>query len=248
MSEQAKAALRAVSETAKCCGLDKCYRPSQYQITAATLGEVSAALTALEAEADIIKIKQIDAKVCKTCGHIRGQHYDYDGQYCLHPQCECPKFEAEAEATDFAFPGPWRIDKDNSDGIEVVADDGTLICSWDYGCIPSERGGRFYEQTVTAIRATAQKIARTGEHNYAAADRLTALTAEVERLREFIGNIRFTARRDLCRAYVTVAVPGKGFWSADVATGPSEDPYGGERLFAEWDKLRAALQAPNEEG
>lgn len=60
--------------------------------------------------------------------------------------------------TNSAAPRPWRIDKDNSQGIEIVADDGNLVYVEDYGSIPDERGSGFRETMVAEIRANAYLI------------------------------------------------------------------------------------------
>jgi hypothetical protein len=57
-----------------------------------------------------------------------------------------------------AAPRPWRIDKDNAEGIEIVADNGDLVFIENWGDLPSERGAGFAEQVITQSRANAYLI------------------------------------------------------------------------------------------
>lgn len=56
-------------------------------------------------------------------------------------------------------PTPYRLEK-TRDGIEILADNGTLIYSEDFSGIPSERGSNFAEQIIHEQLATAAFIVR----------------------------------------------------------------------------------------
>lgn len=53
-------------------------------------------------------------------------------------------------------PFPWRIDKDNSEGIEVVDAVGNLVFVEDYGCFPDEMSSSQRDQITVNIRANAR--------------------------------------------------------------------------------------------
>lgn len=57
-----------------------------------------------------------------------------------------------------ASPRPWRIDRDNAQGIEIVAANGDLVAIEDFGGIPSERGMVFAEQIIESTRANFHMI------------------------------------------------------------------------------------------
>jgi hypothetical protein len=75
-----------------------------------------------------------------------------------------------------------------------------------------------------------------------AADTLTSLAQENERLREVLLNIQYYAGG---KHHITVRVPGRGFWSAEVIP---NDCNSGPEIFAAWEATRlAALAAPARE-
>ena len=63
-----------------------------------------------------------------------------------------------AQMVECAAPTPWRIDKDNAEGIEIVADNGDLVFTESWGDLPSERGVGFAEQIIIQSRANAYLI------------------------------------------------------------------------------------------
>ena len=63
-----------------------------------------------------------------------------------------------AQMVECAAPTPWRIDKDNAEGIEIVADNGDLVFTESWGDLPSERGVGFAEQIISQSRANAYLI------------------------------------------------------------------------------------------
>ena len=63
-----------------------------------------------------------------------------------------------AQMVECAAPTPWRIGKDNAEGIEIVADNGDLVFTESWGDLPSERGVGFAEQIISQSRANAYLI------------------------------------------------------------------------------------------
>lgn len=48
---------------------------------------------------------------------------------------------------------PWRIDRDNAEGIEIVAADGDLVAITNHRDIPVETDPKFREQIISRTRA-----------------------------------------------------------------------------------------------
>lgn len=48
---------------------------------------------------------------------------------------------------------PWRLDRDNAEGIEIVADDGNLVLIFNYRDIPPETAPELRDQLIAEARA-----------------------------------------------------------------------------------------------
>lgn len=62
---------------------------------------------------------------------------------------------------------PWRIDRDNNEGIEIVADDGDLVAITNYRDIPAEIDPEFRAQIIGRTRARFYFIVKAANTNVA---------------------------------------------------------------------------------
>jgi len=53
-------------------------------------------------------------------------------------------------------PMPWRIDKDNADGVEILDAQGNLVYHEDYGCFPNEMSSSLKDEIIKNLRANAR--------------------------------------------------------------------------------------------
>lgn len=105
---------------------------------------------------------------CKSHGHL-GCDPKRNGNDCVlvdidaSPQTEQAEASSLSDLLNACSPMPWRLDKMNAEGIEVVDAVGDLVYVEDFGMFPDEMSGDQIEQIITKLRANAFLMVKWSE-------------------------------------------------------------------------------------